>query len=84
MGNTSSGIIEAASFGKFVVNIGNRQKGRAVSDNILQASYTVEDIVSKASQANDMGNYTGVNIYFKPNPVKNIVSILKTISHEEL
>ncbi len=84
LGNTSSGIIEAASFGKFVVNIGNRQKGRAMSDNILQASYTVEDIVSKAYQANIMGKYTGVNIYFKPNTVTNIVSILKKKSNEEL
>jgi GDP/UDP-N,N'-diacetylbacillosamine 2-epimerase (hydrolysing) len=84
LGNTSSGIIEAASFGKYVVNVGNRQKGRAGSDNILQTSFTVEDIVSKAFQANSMGKYTGVNIYYKPNAVKNIVSILKAISNEKL
>lgn len=35
IGNTSSGIIEAASFKKPVVNIGNRQKGRLQSGNII-------------------------------------------------
>ncbi|MCK5831463.1 MAG: UDP-N-acetylglucosamine 2-epimerase (hydrolyzing) [Methylococcales bacterium] len=35
IGNTSSGIIEAASFKKPVVNIGDRQKGRLQSDNIV-------------------------------------------------
>ena len=28
IGNSSSGIIEAASFGKYVLNVGNRQKGK--------------------------------------------------------
>ena len=28
LGNSSSGIIEAASFGKYVINVGNRQSGR--------------------------------------------------------
>ena len=28
MGNSSSGIIEVASFNKYMINIGDRQKGR--------------------------------------------------------
>jgi len=35
IGNTSSGIIEAASFNKPVVNIGDRQKGRLQSGNVI-------------------------------------------------
>ena len=38
IGNTSSGIIEAASFGKPVVNIGNRQLGRQKGVNIIDCS----------------------------------------------
>lgn len=34
MGNSSSGIIEAASFQKWVINIGNRQKGRLHGMNV--------------------------------------------------
>ncbi len=37
IGNTSSGIIEAASFGKPVVNIGDRQKGRLRNKNVLDS-----------------------------------------------
>jgi len=36
VGNTSSGIIEAASFHKPVVNIGDRQKGRLRSGNTVE------------------------------------------------
>lgn len=35
VGNSSSGIIEAASFGLPVVNIGNRQQGRLHSRNVI-------------------------------------------------
>jgi len=37
IGNTSSGIIEAASFSKPVVNIGNRQSGRLKGVNIIDS-----------------------------------------------
>ena len=36
VGNSSSGIIEAASFGLPVINLGDRQKGREVSPNLIQ------------------------------------------------
>jgi len=36
VGNSSSGIIEAASFGLPVVNIGDRQKGRDCESNVIQ------------------------------------------------
>ena len=38
IGNTSSGIIEAASFCKPVVNIGNRQSGRLKGVNVVDCS----------------------------------------------
>lgn len=38
IGNTSSGIIEAASFKKPVVNIGDRQKGRLQSGNVIDCA----------------------------------------------
>jgi UDP-hydrolysing UDP-N-acetyl-D-glucosamine 2-epimerase len=38
VGNSSSGIIEAASFKLPVVNIGNRQKGRVHGHNVIQVS----------------------------------------------
>jgi len=46
IGNTSSGIIEAASFQKPVINIGNRQKGRLQSGNVIDCNInTVESAI---------------------------------------
>jgi GDP/UDP-N,N'-diacetylbacillosamine 2-epimerase (hydrolysing) len=45
LGNTSSGIIEAASFGKYVVNVGNRQKGRAKSENVFDCAFNANQII---------------------------------------
>lgn len=39
IGNSSAGIIESAMFQTPVVNIGNRQKGRMQSNNILNSDY---------------------------------------------
>jgi len=38
IGNSSSGIIEAASFKKPVVNIGDRQKGRLRTENVIDCN----------------------------------------------
>lgn len=39
VGNSSSGIIEAPSFGLPVVNIGSRQKGRQHAENVITVDY---------------------------------------------
>ena len=83
IGNTSSGIIEAASFGKYVVNVGDRQKGRAQSQNIIDCPFDVQEIVHKSKLAMNLGSYQGENIYFKPNVADNIIQILKE-NHEKL
>ena len=46
IGNSSSGIIEAPSFGIPVINIGSRQKGRQRGDNVVDVDYCQEGIVS--------------------------------------
>lgn len=45
VGNSSSGIIEAASFGLPVVNIGNRQLGRISAENVSNVGYDRSDIL---------------------------------------
>jgi GDP/UDP-N,N'-diacetylbacillosamine 2-epimerase (hydrolysing) len=78
IGNSSSGIIEAASFGKYVVNIGKRQEGRAISNNVLNSPLSYELIKSKVIQALDLGEYKGENIYYKDGAAKRIIQILKS------
>lgn len=77
VGNTSSGIIEAASFGKYVVNVGNRQKGRAKSENVFDCAFTKVDIIKVVEKIKKLGTYTGNNIYKKPNPASEIIKGLK-------
>ncbi|MNT33045.1 UDP-N,N'-diacetylbacillosamine 2-epimerase (hydrolyzing) [compost metagenome] len=79
IGNTSSGIIEAASFGKYVINIGDRQKGRAISDNIIQVQPNNKEIVTACKQANELGIFTGENVYYKDNVSSNIIGTLTDI-----
>lgn len=51
VGNSSSGIIEAASFNLPVVNIGNRQKGRVRGANVIDVGYAREEIVEGIEKA---------------------------------
>lgn len=46
VGNTSSGIIEAASFKLPVINIGNRQRGRLHGRNVIDVGYSDHEILS--------------------------------------
>jgi GDP/UDP-N,N'-diacetylbacillosamine 2-epimerase (hydrolysing) len=45
IGNSSSGIIESASFSKIAINIGTRQSGRVYSSNIINCNYSTKEIV---------------------------------------
>lgn len=77
IGNTSSGIIEAASFNKYVVNVGNRQKGRSCGENVYNVSFKSNDIINISYNLLNKNNFNGPNIYFKENPAQKIIEILK-------
>ncbi|MEO1040295.1 MAG: UDP-N-acetylglucosamine 2-epimerase [Pseudomonadota bacterium] len=53
VGNSSSGIIEAAGFGLPVVNIGDRQKGRERSANTIDVAATPDAILDGLRRADD-------------------------------
>lgn len=77
IGNTSSGIIEAASFGKYVVNVGERQKGRLQSSNIINSSFSHNNIIQAIELAMSKGDYQGDNAYYLPNPSDAIIKAVK-------
>ena len=79
LGNTSSGIIEAASFKKYVINVGNRQMGRKQSLNCFNVSFNKELILQSVQKIINSPVYNGENIYYKGNAAENISSILKKI-----
>lgn len=47
VGNSSSGIHEAATYKLPVVNIGSRQNGRLKSINVINSDYSTQDIIKK-------------------------------------
>jgi UDP-N-acetylglucosamine 2-epimerase (non-hydrolysing)/GDP/UDP-N,N'-diacetylbacillosamine 2-epimerase (hydrolysing) len=81
IGNTSSGIIEAASFQKPVVNIGNRQKGRLQSGNVIDCSIKVLQMAISKALSKDFYNTckTVINIYGEGNASNIIVDKLLNI-----
>lgn len=51
VGNSSSGIIEAGSFGLPVVNIGNRQKNRYCEENVIHCATDEQSITMAVAKA---------------------------------
>ncbi len=80
IGNSSSGIMEAASFSLPVVNVGFRQKGRERARNILDAEPEVLAIRSKiaeAASASFRESLTGMtNPYGDGHAAEKIVQVL--------
>jgi UDP-hydrolysing UDP-N-acetyl-D-glucosamine 2-epimerase len=52
VGNSSSGIMETASFALPTVNVGIRQQGRERARNVLDADSTASSILSRMDEAN--------------------------------
>jgi GDP/UDP-N,N'-diacetylbacillosamine 2-epimerase (hydrolysing) len=77
IGNTSSGIIEAASFGKYVVNVGDRQKGRLQSANVINVSFNHQAIIEAIDKAMASKVYVGINNYYNQNSVDLIINHIK-------
>ena len=77
LGNTSSGIIEAASFGKYVINLGDRQKGRVQSENVLNVPFDKHKILNAVQDIERFGDFDGQNIYEGSNTAEKIVKVLK-------
>lgn len=84
LGNSSSGIIEAASFGKPVVNIGNRQKGRIQNKNVINCSpENVSLAIEKAQDSAFIAMCQSTkNLYGDGTAAHKIVSILEKTEFE--
>lgn len=79
VGNTSSGIIESASFGKYFLNIGDRQKGRLQNNNVINVPFNSKMIVSEVKKISILGKFEGNNKYFKKHTAKKILDIINKI-----
>ena len=79
IGNTSSGIIESASFNKPVVNIGKRQLGRLQSGNVINTEIgELENSICQAMSDNFIDHCNGItNIYGDGNASRQIITSLE-------
>ena len=51
IGNSSSGVLETPSLGIPTINIGNRQKGRIIPDNVINSRYETKHIIKNIQKA---------------------------------
>lgn len=83
VGNSSSGIIEAASFGLPVVNIGRRQEGRLAPANVLpcatQADAIAQVIARAISPAFRRSLHGLVSPYGSGDAADRMVSVLESV-----
>ena len=88
IGNSSSGIMEAASCELPVVNVGLRQYGRERAMNVLDAEPTMDSILEKMATAQSpafSGSLRGMkNLYGDGHASQRIVEVLTTVSLDGL
>jgi UDP-hydrolysing UDP-N-acetyl-D-glucosamine 2-epimerase len=88
LGNSSSGIIEAASFALPVVNVGDRQKGRPHGENVLDVACETKAIgeaLRTAVNLNFRANLRGmINPYGDGRAASRIVALLRDQPLENL
>jgi len=77
IGNTSSGILEAASFGKYVINVGSRQEGRLQSENIYNATFHSDSIINAVKNVLGLNEFKGQNLYYQEGSAQKIIDVLK-------
>jgi len=87
VGNSSSGIIEAASFSLPVVNVGTRQRGRLRGRNVIDIGYTHPEILAGIKKATSSGfreSFSNlVNPYGNGHAAERIVDRLKKVKLDD-
>ncbi|WJR76358.1 UDP-N-acetylglucosamine 2-epimerase [Bradyrhizobium sp. NP1] len=78
-GNSSSGIIEAASFGTPVVNVGSRQNLRQRNANVFDCSTNRVDLDRTIATALASARFDGTNVYGDGRAGERIVALLAGI-----
>jgi GDP/UDP-N,N'-diacetylbacillosamine 2-epimerase (hydrolysing) len=79
VGNSSSGIIEAASFGTPVVNIGSRQHLRDRAQNVIDAPAESTAVTAAIRLALRAGRYPPVNVYGDGRASERITRLLESV-----
>jgi GDP/UDP-N,N'-diacetylbacillosamine 2-epimerase (hydrolysing) len=76
VGNSSAGIIEAASFGTPVINIGTRQAMRERNANVMDVPAQRQALLDAVRQALAGGRLPPANLYGDGHAARRIVELL--------
>jgi GDP/UDP-N,N'-diacetylbacillosamine 2-epimerase (hydrolysing) len=79
VGNSSSGILEAASFGTPVVNVGSRQRHRERSGNVIDCAADSTSVRDAIALALARGRFPVNNVYGDGATAARIVSFLSGV-----
>ena len=77
MGNSSSGIVEAPTLGIPVINVGNRQKGRFLCENIIQVDPVEMNIKEAISHALSSEGLRPDNYWGDGHTAEKVIHIMK-------
>jgi UDP-N-acetylglucosamine 2-epimerase len=80
IGNSSSGIVEAAAFGTPVVNVGDRQQGRLRSANVFDCSCDVSAITDAIANAMDFDASGLINVYGEAAADERVRDLLESLN----
>jgi GDP/UDP-N,N'-diacetylbacillosamine 2-epimerase (hydrolysing) len=78
MGNTSSGFVEAEFFPKPVINLGERQRGRILTRNIVNCQFNTDQILASVSKISSMGPLARTGIYGDGNAASTIAEAIRS------
>ena len=87
VGNSSGGIIEAASFGLGVVDIGDRQKGRTHGDNVIHCGRDRSEIhraLDTVGSPDFRRRTEAPNIYGDGRGAERVIAALRTLDRGSL
>ncbi len=79
VGNSSSGIREAAYFGTPVVNVGTRQSGRKCGANVETVGYSTKEIQEAISRQLTHGRYAPEYLYGNGGAGEKIATVLQSL-----
>jgi len=88
IGNSSSGIVEAPTLKIPVINIGDRQRGRERSKNILDVKPTKDNIIKSVHYVLNNKEFQRrvkncVNVFGEGNASKKIINVLKNLEIDD-
>jgi GDP/UDP-N,N'-diacetylbacillosamine 2-epimerase (hydrolysing) len=84
VGNSSSGLIEAPSLSVPVINIGDRQKGRLQSDNVINCGNNESQIKEAFGKLESLKIQNKKSLFDGGNTSKKIIKIIRKLNFDTL